>query len=191
MEELTRGLIELLRSSVRIAFVVVLASGILLFAPTNWLAKMRVDQFVGNYGDVVGLVFVVSVALVLVEPLSWLGVTLKSKYVECKLRKKIKSAICELDEREKKVLWEFYLEKRHTLLLPADHPVVAGLISKGILEIVGPDREVWDGRRQQHRCPIRISFEVSRHLSPEMSGLPSEPTEEELREIRRRRANFL
>lgn len=191
MEGLVKGLIDLIRSSAKYAFVVVLASGILLFVPANWLAKIRVDRFVDNYGDVIGLVFVVSGSFVLVEPLSWLGGVLKSTYAQRKLRKAIESVLSELDEREKAVLREFYIEDKRTLVLPVEHPVVEGLISEGILEMVGSRPLVWDRGRGYHRFSVRIGSEVSRYLSPEMLDMPSEPTEEELQEIRRHRADFL
>jgi hypothetical protein len=191
MEGLVKGLIDLIRSSVKYASVVVLASGILLFVPANWLAKIRVDQFVDKYGDVIGLVFVVSGSFVLIEPLSWLGGVLKSTYVQRKQRKVIESVISELDEREKAVLREFYIEDKRTLVLPVEHPVLEGLISEGILEVVGSQPLVWDIGRGYHRFSVRIGSEVSRYLLPEMLGMPSEPTEEELRELRRRRPDFL
>lgn len=191
MEGLVKGLIDLIWSSEKYASVVVLASGILLFVPANWLARIRVDRFVDNYGDVIGLVFVVSGSFVLVEPLSWLGGVLKSTYTQRKLRKAIESVLSELDEREKAVLREFYIEDKRTLVLPVEHPVVEGLISEGILEVVGSRPLVWDRGRGYRRFSVRIGSEVSRYLSPEMLGMPSEPTEEELRELSRRRPDFL
>jgi hypothetical protein len=191
MEGLVKGLIDLIRSSVKYASVVVLASGILLFVPANWLAKIRVDQFVDKYGDVIGLVFVVSGSFVLIEPLSWLGGVLKSTYVQRKQRKVIESVISELDEREKAVLREFYIENKRTLVLSVEHPVVEGLISEGILEVVGSQPLVWDIGRGYHRFSVRIRSEVSCYLSPVMLGMPSGPTEEELQDIRRRRPDFL
>jgi len=190
MDWLTR-LIDLVKLPVMYAFVAFLASEILLFMPANWLAKIRVDQFVDNHGDVIGLVFVVSGLLVSVGPLSWLGGVFKSACAQRKFRKSIESAISELDEREKAVLREFYIEDKRTLVLPVEHPVLEGLISEGILEVVGSQPLVWDIGRGYHRFSVRIESEVSRYLLPEMLGMPSEPTEEELRELRRRRPDFL
>jgi hypothetical protein len=140
---------------------------------------------------VIGLIFIVSGLLVLARPFSWLWGVFKSRCAEGKYRKEITSAICELDEREKAVLREFYIEDKRTLVLPVEHPVLEGLISEGILEVVGSQPLVWDIGRGYHRFSVRIRSEVSRYLSPEMLGMPSEPTEEELQEVRRRRPDFL
>lgn len=184
MEGLVPKLIDLLKSSVTYVFGVALASGILFFAPACWLAKMRLDQFVDNYRGVIGVVFFFSGSLALVETVSWLWGVLK-------FRKKIKSTIYGLDVKEKAVLREFFLEDRHTLVLPKEHPVVAGLISERILEVVGSDPVVWDLQMGYTRWSVRINSEISRYLSPEMLGMPSKPAEEELRELRGHRPDFL
>lgn len=46
-------------------------------------------------------------------------------------------ALYNLDDKEIAVLREFFIQGQNTLQLPVGHPVVAGLIEKGILEQVG------------------------------------------------------
>jgi len=170
MEWISR-LIDIIQLPTRYAAWIALASVIFLFMPDTWLAKLRVDQLVDDYGSIIGLVLIGSGSLVGINVLHWLWNTSQHWYEKRKLIKKVKSTISNLDRHEKAVLREFFMEGQNTVMLPLDQPVVAGLYHRGILEEAS-----LRGRRTRGRTmfPMQLDPLIRQYLTLETLGIPTD-----------------
>ncbi|WP_305814118.1 super-infection exclusion protein B [Photobacterium leiognathi] len=94
-----------------------------------------------------------------------------------------------LDPREKSVLREYYLQGQNTIKLPMDHPVVAGLINVGVLQLIGQH-----GRMSTAGMlfSMKISDFVRENLTNDLLDLPSgEPSHEEIDFLKNNRPPFM
>ena len=114
-----------------------LSSGALLLLPETWLRKLRLEKLAAEFGQWIGIVFLLSAVLLLLNLSAWVYRTWKTTRKQKYLKAKVIAALKELDDAEKAVLREFFIQGQNTVRMPMDEPVVAGLISKGILRPVG------------------------------------------------------
>lgn len=188
--EVLAKMMDLVRQSLKYVVWIFLVSETLLFMPADWLVKVRVAQFVDDWGNIIGPAFVFSGSFALVEVLSRLWSVFQVRYTEHKFSKKIASAISKLDLKEKAVLGLFFIKDQRTLHLPKEHPVVAGLVAEGILEVVDSGKGPSISTGLYHMRAIRISLKISHCLSSDMLGISSNPTLEE-QAAWKRKASFL
>lgn len=101
---------------------------------------------------------------------------------------RVVEVIAQLDYAEKAVLREFFIQRRHVIELPFDHPTVTGLVRKGILRLSGTQ-----GYRSLAGSvfPVVLTGAARALLTPEHVELPHNPNEQEVRAIRETRPNFL
>ena len=93
-----------------------------------------------------------------------------------------------LDQNEIAVLREFLLQDRNTLQMPINEPVVAGLLSKGVLEQVSP---LGHSSVIGIEMSVRISSKVREIVTPQFVGWPEgSPTKEQLEGDMERRPDF-
>lgn len=93
-----------------------------------------------------------------------------------------------LDHAEKSVLREFYIQGQNTIKLPMDHPVVAGLLSSGVLSIVSQHgKHSLAGMLVSMKIPDRLR-EI---ITLEMLDLPvGEPSEQDIEFLKENRPPF-
>lgn len=86
------------------------------------------------------------------------------------------------------MLREFFLQGRNVIELPFDHPTVAGLARKGVVEIAGSQ-----GYRSLagNVFPVTVSESAKELLTLEHVDLPTQPSEEDMQRIRQERSNFM
>jgi hypothetical protein len=120
-----------------ILLATVLLTGGLLVAPDYWLVVLRLENFESEYGWLVGIGFAVSLALLVANALMWGWEWLQEAWKDRARERAMRSSIGTLDEHEKQVLREFYIQNKNTILLPIENPTVAGLLRKEIICIVG------------------------------------------------------
>jgi hypothetical protein len=103
----------------------------------------------------------------------------------------IRNSVNALDNHEKAVLREFFIQKRNAIMVPEDNTAVVGLLRKGIIHIIGEGKYLlgvgWV-------CPVSLSLTaeaIIKSSSPQVLGFPpSVPMPEQLREIQRGRPGF-
>ena len=182
-------LIDWLKIPARHAAAIALGCAALLFLPDVWLEKLQVDQIVDDYGSIIGVVFIVSVGLATVNILLSLAELVMNKWTRHRFINRAIARLGRLDHLETAVLREFHLRRQNTLHLPTDQPIVAGLLSLGILEVVSTQGRI---HRSGTLFPVRIAAELGPRLNAEMLGLPTgQPTEADLERIARARPGFL
>jgi hypothetical protein len=167
MEWLTK-LTDLHKVPTRYLGLVAIVTGALLFSPVWFLDKLHLSTIPAPYGAVVGVAFLVTSGLVVINLIGLVFDTSKRRGWSKKRQLMIKEAITHLDPVEQAILREFKLTGLSTLKIPMDNPSVVGLESKGILERVGSyGNYSFDGMM----FPYRISQTASELLTPELLGL--------------------
>lgn len=73
----------------------------------------------------------------------------------------------DIDEDEKAVLREFYIEQKNTIELPVDEPVVAGLIERQILKTITKNGQY---SIRGLLLPVQINPQIKEHINPAMLG---------------------
>lgn len=116
----------------KIFLVVSIASGVFIFSDSEILKKLHLDKF-DKYGGYIGLTFLFSTVLVIVNLIIWIFNKLHFEFKLKKLKAEYNQILAELDPKEKAVLREFAIQSQNSVTMPYDDTVVSGLIDKGIL----------------------------------------------------------
>ncbi|MBI3666195.1 MAG: superinfection exclusion B family protein [Acidobacteria bacterium] len=103
-------------------------------------------------------------------------------------KRTVRAEMQSLDGNEIAVLREFLLQGQNTLQMPIDDPVVAGLLSRGILEQVG---QLGHQSRIGIMMSVTISSTVRDMVTPRFVGWSEGgPTREQLKEDLENRPDF-
>ncbi|WP_291096863.1 MULTISPECIES: super-infection exclusion protein B [unclassified Flavobacterium] len=116
----------------KIFLVVSIVTGVFIFSGSEILKKLHLDKF-QTYEGFVGLAFLFSTVLVIVNLIIWIFNKLHFEYKLKKLKAEYKQILTQLDPKEKAVLREFAIQSQNSITMPYDNTVVSGLIDKGIL----------------------------------------------------------
>lgn len=111
------------------------ASGFILFAKPHWLSIIEVTSLKDEYGQYIGLTFIISTGLVVINFLIWVQKYFSKKINVFKFKREYSENIKTLDPQEKAVIREFFINEQSSIEMPIDDPVVNGLINKNILKI--------------------------------------------------------
>jgi hypothetical protein len=158
---------DLLSLQTKHVFVVWAASGCLLFLPQAALSKLHVASLQTQWGSYVGVIFLLSAALLAAQTVSSGWSQMRRRATRNQWKRGLGEAIERLDVAEQAVLREF-LFGQTTIQLPADHPVVAGLISKGLLRQVG---RLGERSLAGILISLRISEDVESRMTPAAYGI--------------------
>ncbi len=137
MTDLIPKILELLKLSTKHIAVLCVVSGLLIMFPSEWLIKLHIEGIKSEYGVFIGVAFLVSATLLLLEGILWIWNKIKISWLRKKLSQTALEELQKLGSQEIAVLREFYIHNQSTLQLPVSHPLIASLIEKGILEQVG------------------------------------------------------
>jgi Super-infection exclusion protein B len=165
-----------------------LAATIPLLLPADMVSVLRLSGVIEYYGNYMGVASVLSGSILVIEFAVWVSKKIRKTYLRRKLTKLSKERLRNLDHAEKSVLREFYIQGQNTINLPMDHSVVAGLLSSGVLSIVGQHgKHSLAGMLVSMKIPDRLT-EV---ITPEMLELPvGEPSEQDIEFLRENRPPF-
>ena len=165
-----------------VAVAAALASGFVLLAPESVLRPLRLGGLASEYGRLPGLVCVGASAFAVLGGVVWI---LRRRRVARQRDQRIDA----LDEGERAVLREFFLQGRNTIAVPVNDLAVAGLLTEGVLAQVG-------GHMQPTPkglvAAVRIEQDFRKHLEPHAIGLTTwSPTESERRRLLQARPSFV
>jgi hypothetical protein len=189
MTEWIPKILEFLKLPTKLIASLCLVSGLLVLLPVEYLKKLHLENIETQYGTIIGITFLISSALLILELIIWVGNKIRIAWLRSKLSKTALKALNQLDSKEISVLREFYIQEQSTLLLPMNHPVVAGLIEKGILEQVG---SLGENSLVGVLISLTIAPDVKPHITYDLLNLPNrEPTEQEIQWVRSNRPEFM
>lgn len=137
MTEWIAKLVEFAKLPTKWIAAAALGTGLLLVAPAAILQRLRLLDIVSTHGTYIGVAFLISSSILAIELVAWLWSIVRAKRKDARERSRAARALQSIDHKERAVLREFFLHGQNTLDLPATHPVVAGLLEKGLLEQVG------------------------------------------------------
>lgn len=188
MEWLTK-IIEAAKLPTKFIFSIFMVAIALLLLPKELLNNLHLKEFIDKYGLYIGITALGSGSLLLIEILIHVWNAAKVKIIHSKAKKASFERVQKLDNSEKAVLREFFLQGQNTIKLPIDHPVVAGLLNSSILSMVGSH-----GRMSIAGMlfSMKISEHIRKHLTYELLDLPqSQPTPKEIEFLRNNRPEFM
>lgn len=164
-------------------------SFLLLYLPSEMLAKLSLTEFKADYGKYFGIIFLITSGLLLMFFFTWIFNKINGNRLNNKYKANIKAAMNDLDLHEKAVLREFYIQGVNTLKVPIDNPVVSGLIAKRILYQVGQYGKMSSVGMLFSHSISKIAIDL---ITMELLDLPEgEPTEAEIEKIKEQRPQWV
>ena len=134
MEKYLKAIFDLTKLPTKFFFLLSAVSGFMLFVDQKFLnEKLFLDNLKENYGWILGIVFVLSTGLVIVNFVIWIFKSIQRKILIKKWKKKFTERVKTLDRFEKSILREFILNGQKSVEMPIDNPSVSGLLDKNIL----------------------------------------------------------
>lgn len=126
-------LLEALKLAPRYFVVAGVLAAFLLFAPSEFLKQIALNEFAQNYRTVLGLVFAGSVALLSVTGVIALGKSIASWWRSRRGYRRVIERLNSLTEDEKQILRFYVAQQTKTNTLRVDDGVVQGLVASGII----------------------------------------------------------
>jgi hypothetical protein len=139
------NLLDALKLSPRYLVPVALASGFLLFSPADYLTVMGLDTLVNSYRSWIGLVFLVSAALLITSLIQQAWSLSKVRYARFRTRRAAHKRLNHLTAEEKDILRGYIVNQTRTQVLDFASGVVKGLEHEGIIYQASPLGSLLDG----------------------------------------------
>ncbi len=165
--------------STRFILLVAFLCVTLLWLPDDWASVLKLADFRGSFGQYFGIAFMGSVGILGINTLAWMIKGMHKKRRRNAALKVVKNSVACLDEHEKAVLREFYIQGKSTIELPIDNHVVTGLLEKGILSQQGQYGRMW---QTGLLWPVCMSDLASQFINWAVVGMPLPPITEDKRE---------
>jgi hypothetical protein len=128
---------DLAKVPTKVFAVIALTTGSALFLPTPILKRLSMDSIPAPWGVIVGIAFLISAAMVVVNCIGWFVRRRRSIQRSDVQSLEMVAKLGNLDAEEQAILREFVVFRRSTLGLPVDNPTVAGLRASGVIRLVG------------------------------------------------------
>ena len=145
-----------------------LVTGAVLFSPQWILDKLHLSAIPAPYGAIVGIAFLISTGVVIVNAWSAGAYFFRRRGSIARRQSQVVEALTKLDPVEQAILREFILGGSSTLKIPMDNPAVVGLTTTGILERIGAHGNyTLDGMM----FPFRITSLAKDLITPDVLGL--------------------
>ena len=184
-----KNLFDLTKLPAKFFFLFAVISGFILFANESILQKIHLDKLNDSYGWIVGLIFIASFGLVIVNFTIWFFKYVQTKIKIGKLKKGFKERLKNLDLHEQSVLREFLLNQQTSIEMPIDDPVISGLLKKRILVI---NKQFGNGFMMTGSyTSVSINEYAEKYLDLKDVGLSENPNEDEVLEIKQNRPKWV
>lgn len=126
-------------------FVIAIVGGFLFYGGEYVLIKADPKTTIGFYSYIIWLI---SCGLLVTNIVKFIFTEIKKVIITRKVKREYKEILESLDPYEVSVIREFFLQKRHALNFPYDHPVISGLVNKSVIFItstLGTNSFIVDG----------------------------------------------
>lgn len=173
-----KALFDLTKLPAKFFFLFAVISGFILFAADEILETIQLTILKEKYGWIVGLVFVLSAGLVIVNLVIWLYNYLDRKIRLKKIKKEFGESVKSLDQHEKAVIREFVINGQSSIEMPIDDPVITGLLQKNILKI---NKQFGNSFIMSGRfAPVSLNKYAEKVMESKDIDLSEKPTEDEI-----------
>ncbi len=127
-----KDIFEIKKIPTAVFFVITIAGGFLFYGGEYVLIKADAKTTIGFYTYIIWLI---SCGLLLTNIIKFIFTEIQKFFITRKIKKEYLETLQSLDPYEVSVIREFFLQKRHALDFPYDHPVITGLVSKSVIFI--------------------------------------------------------
>ncbi|MGA1868669.1 MAG: superinfection exclusion B family protein [bacterium] len=177
------------KKSITIISCIFFTCAFIIFSPDKWIKKIGLEKVKTEYSLYIGLIFLITGCFLIVELITFLYNKRKLSKIKAEKELKTIEELDNLDKKEIAVLREFFLQGQNTIHLPIDHPVVTGLLSKGIIVAVS---DIYVQNLAGLVYSIKIADIVKPFINLDFVGLSAKKfNEEELRYINGNRPKFI
>ncbi|MCP1190823.1 superinfection exclusion B family protein [Priestia flexa] len=121
---------EILTLPTTIMAALSLASGILLFSPTVIIEKMYMVDFRNKYGFIIGIVFIVSISILVVNLIYKISTSVSNAKAQKRFFATADKRLSNLNRYQKAILYVLYQQDNRTLPLPLHDGAVLELEQK-------------------------------------------------------------
>lgn len=186
--EYIRALFDLTKLPAKFFFLFAVICGFILFATDEILETIQLTELKAKYGWIIGLTFILSTGLVIVNLIIWLYKYWNGKILLKKIKNEFGKSVKSLDPHEKSVIREFVLNGQSSIEMPIDDPVITGLLQKRILKINKQfgNSFIMSGRY----APVSLNKYAESVLEPKDIDLSENPTEDEIEFARNNRPKW-
>lgn len=129
MNNITANLIDFFKLPIKIICALAIASSIILFLPDNIVSKLYVQKFRSDYGFAIGIVFVITVSILLVTMCIIAQRFITKKYKNKIFYKNSNKRLKVLSQYQKAIIYGLFLETNYTYNLPLNDGAVRCLES--------------------------------------------------------------
>lgn len=190
MEKYLKAIFDLTKLPTKFFFLLSAVSGFILFIDQKLInEKLFLDNIKKDYGWIIGIIFVLSTGLVIVNFVIWIFKLIQRKILIKKWKTKFTERVKTLDRYEKAILREFILNDQKSIKMPIDNPSVAGLLDKKILVMNRPfgNHSIMTGMKTS----LSINESVMEILELNDLDLSNPPTESEVMNAKNNRPEWI
>lgn len=124
---------KLLNLPLKIMVALCISSGLILFLPNSMVEKLYMNSFRDNFGFILGIVFVVSLSIILCSIVVTIAKFIINKIRDKRIIKGRNKIMENLDKNEKRLLKLMYDEDDKTLDVPYNSGMITKLSSWGLI----------------------------------------------------------
>jgi len=184
-----KAIFDLKKLPTKFFLVFSIVSGFILFSDEDLLKKLNLAKIDENYGTFIGLVFLLSSGLVIVNLIIWINKKLYFEYRFSKSKGELAKSLKMLDPHEKSVIREFSIRQQSSVSMPIDDPVITGLIDKGILKF---NKQFGDSMiTSMGKAPVSLGKYAEKLIRLEDIDLKNDLSESEKEEILNKRPHWV
>ena len=133
MVNISGNIENILKLPLKIMVALCISSGLILFLPNKIIEKLYMVSFRDNFGFVLGIVFVVSLSIILCTLVVMIATTIINKIRNKRIIKGRNKIMENLDKNEKRLLKLMYDEDDKTLDVPYNSGMVVKLTSYDLI----------------------------------------------------------
>ena len=137
-----KDIASLLKLPPKILAGLAIASGLLLFLPSNIISRLYMDNFKSTYGFVIGVVFIVTISILSSYLFITIGKSVMKIYNNKQLIKHRRAFLEKLDNEDKILIKEMMNQASKTLELPMKHGTVIKLSYYKVISPAGSNHMV-------------------------------------------------
>ena len=128
-----KNFIDFLKLPTYILIALAVASGILLFSPDTFIQSLYMANFREKYGFVIGIVFIISVSLLVVLALRFIYNKISTKQSLKKLKEEQEKFLLSISGEKVELIKAFLQQPTHTIMLPMQDGLVIELQSANVI----------------------------------------------------------
>ncbi|MCM2681362.1 super-infection exclusion protein B [Echinimonas agarilytica] len=171
----------------RFLLVSLIASGVLLFAPNHIMLKLRLAEILDSYGALVALIYIVTLSYFVVLALNLMARVVMQRLNRQKAQKQAALKANCLDNEERAILREFFLQRTSSLILPIEQEAVQRLTDAHILH-----RHTQEEGLRTGFYRFSISTEARSYITSKNLRLPvNDLTEDDIRYFKAARPTYV